>query len=66
MGFLSPGGFCFRSLFCGVTLSVWAGDKNISIFHLSCRMKDLQFSLVLETQALVIKSICNKEHKLRE
>ena len=24
-----------------------AGDKNISILHLSCRMSDLQFSLVL-------------------
>ena len=28
------------------------GDKNISIFHLSCRMSDLQFSLVLQTLVL--------------
>ena len=30
-----------------------SGDKNISILHLSCRMSDLQFSLVLQTHALV-------------
>ena len=30
------------------------GDKNISILHLSCRMSDLQFSLVLQTHALVL------------
>ena len=28
--------------------------KNISILHLSCRMSDLQFSLVLQTHALVL------------
>ena len=27
-----------------------AGDKNISILHLSCRTSDLQFSLILQTQ----------------
>ena len=30
------------------------GDKNISRLHLSCRISDLQFSLVLQTQALVL------------
>ena len=30
------------------------GDKNISILHLSCRTSDLQFSLVLQTHALVL------------
>ena len=32
----------------------WTGDKNISILHLSCRMSDLQFSLVLQTHAFVL------------
>ena len=31
-----------------------AGDKNISILHLSCRTSDLQFSLVLQTHVLVL------------
>ena len=31
-----------------------AGDKNISILHLYCSMSDLQFSLVLQTHALVL------------
>ena len=31
-----------------------AGNKNISILHLSCRMSDLKFSLVLQTLALVL------------
>ena len=31
-----------------------AGDKNISILHLSCRTSDLQFSFVLQTHALVL------------
>ena len=31
-----------------------AGDKNISILHLSCRTSDLQFSLILQTHALVL------------
>ena len=31
-----------------------AGDKNISILHLSCRTSDLQFLLVLQTHALVL------------
>ena len=31
-----------------------AGDKNFSILHLSCRTSDLQFSLVLQTHALVL------------
>ena len=39
-----------------------ARDKNISILHLSCKTSDLQFSLVLQTHALVLKSVCNKEH----
>ena len=30
------------------------GDKNISILYLSCRTSDLQFSLVLQTHALVL------------
>ena len=30
------------------------GDKNISIFRLSCRTSDLKFSLVLQTHALVL------------
>ena len=30
------------------------GDKNISILHLSCRLSDLLFSLVLQTHALVL------------
>ena len=35
--------------------SYWgAGDKNISILRLSCRMSGLQFSLVLQTHALVL------------
>ena len=36
------------------TLSL-AGDKNISILHSPCRTSDLQFSLVLQTHALVLK-----------
>ena len=40
-----------------------AGDKNISILHLSCRTSDLQFSLVLQTLYMSVKSVCNKEHK---
>ena len=36
---------------------------NISILHLSCRTSDLQFSLLLQTHARVLKSVCNKEHK---
>ena len=32
----------------------YSGDKNISILHLSCRMSDLQFSLVLQTHVLVL------------
>ena len=35
-------------------LPKYPGDKNISILHLSCRMSDLQFSLVLQTDALVL------------
>ena len=31
-----------------------SGDKIISILHLSCRMSDLQFSLVLQTHAHVL------------
>ena len=31
-----------------------AGYKNISVLHLSCRMSVLQFSLVLQTHALVL------------
>ena len=34
--------------------SLHSGDKNISILHLSCRTSDLQFSLVLQTHALVL------------
>ena len=30
------------------------GDKTISILHLSCRMNDFQFSLVLQTHVLVL------------
>ena len=42
-----------------------SGDKNISILHLSCRMSDLQFSLVMSFKHmdLSFKSICNREHK---
>ena len=32
-----------------------SGDKNISILHLSCRMSELQFSLILQTHALVLQ-----------
>ena len=32
-----------------------AGDKNISILHLSYRTSDLQFSLVLQTHACPLK-----------
>ena len=41
-----------------------AGNKNISILHSPCRMSDLQFSLVLQTHALVLKNctVCNKEN----
>ena len=31
-----------------------SGYKNISILHLSCRTSDLQFSLILQTHALVL------------
>ena len=31
-----------------------AGDKNISILHLSCRTNDLQISLILKTHVLVL------------
>ena len=40
-----------------------AGDKNISILHLSCRTSDLQFSVVLQHIHLSFKSVCNREHK---
>ena len=40
--------FCVSFLWC-------SGDKNISILHLSCRTSDLQFSLVLQTHAFVLK-----------
>ena len=33
---------------------IGAGDKNISILHLSCRTSDSQFSLILQTDALVL------------
>ena len=32
------------------------GDKNISILHSPCRTNDLEFSLVLQTHALVLKN----------
>ena len=32
------------------------GDKNISILHSPCRTSGLQFSLVLQTHALVLKN----------
>ena len=35
-------------------LKVHARDKNISTLHLSCKTSDLQFSLVLQTHALVL------------
>ena len=35
--------------------SINSGDKNISILHSPCRTSDLQFSLVLQTHALVLK-----------
>ena len=38
-----------------------SGDKNISILHLPCRTSDLQFPLVRQTHALVLKIVCNKE-----
>ena len=38
-----------------------SGNKNISILHLSCRTSDIQFSLVRQTNALALKSVCNKE-----
>ena len=39
--------------------------QNLSILHLSCRTSDLQFSLVLQTHALVLSFtiVCNKVHK---
>ena len=37
-----------------------SGDKNISILHSPCRTSDLQFSLVLQTHALVLKSCLQK------
>ena len=37
--------------------------QNISILHLFCRMSDLQFSLVLQTQYLSFQRVYNKEHK---
>ena len=43
---------------CGAFISsknmFYSGDKNISILHLSCRTSDFQFSLVLQTYALVL------------
>ena len=36
-----------------------AGDKNVSMLQLSCRMSDLQFSLALSS----FKNVCNKAHK---
>ena len=36
--------------FCGT----YEVDKNIIILHLSCRTSDLQFSLILQTHALVL------------
>ena len=40
-----------------------AGDKNISILHLSCRTGDEQFSLALQKHSPSFKRICNKDHK---
>ena len=38
----------------GSSLFEKAGDPNVSIINLSCRTSDLQFSLVLQTHALVL------------
>ena len=35
-------------------LQTISGDKNISILLLSCRVSDLQFSLILQTHVLVL------------
>ena len=38
----------------GILCMLLSGDNlNISILHLSCRTSDLQFSLILQTHALV-------------
>ena len=54
---------CFRKttvyrngLYMRVCNSRITGDKNISILHSPCRTSDLQFSLVLQTHALVLKN----------
>ena len=39
---------------CMVSSCSITEDKNISTLHLSCRTSDLQFSLVLQTHALVL------------
>ena len=36
-------------------------DKNISILHSPCRTSDLQFLVVLQPHALVLKIVCTKE-----
>ena len=51
-------GSYLETLSLGVRARTWrpyAGDKNISILHLSCKTSDLQFSLVLQTHALVLQ-----------
>ena len=50
------------NFFPNVFVILVSGDKNISILHLPCRTSDLQFSLALQTNTLVLKIVCNKEN----
>ena len=54
------GELLIHSSYVGLTVEHYAyalsGDKNISILHSPCRTSDLQFSLVLQTHALVLKN----------
>ena len=45
----------FKSFLEGhIFIEKQSGDKDISILHLTCKTSDLQFSLVLQTHALVL------------
>ena len=58
-GFISPEQFddhLKRQVDSSCSNGCISGDKNISILHSPCRTSDLQFSLVLQTHALVLKN----------
>ena len=45
---------CMQTAMALKSLLLYSGVKNISILHLSCKRSDLQFSLILQTHAIVL------------